>query len=79
MTETLQAWRNPTVIVALLGILGTAYAGFMVQRTRIEALEHRVTVVEQDFQRREVMAVELKAIHQRLESIQRLVESRTPP
>ena len=77
MTEqltSLSSWKNPTVIVALLGILGTAYAAFMVQRVKIEALEKRISVVESDFTRREVVVLELKAINVRLDDLRRAVE-----
>jgi len=80
MTDVVSAWKrewvSPTVVVALLGILGTAYAAFMVQRVRIQALEVRIAAVEQDYQRSEVVRVQLDAIIQRLAAIESAVNER---
>ena len=69
-------WLSPVILVTLLGSVGTAYGAFMVQRARIDAVERRLTQVEADYQRREVVVIELKAIHQQLEAIQRALDAR---
>lgn len=74
MDAARREWLNPTVVVAILGIVGTAYAGFMVQRERIARLEQRVERIEIEYERRAVIASELKAIHAELDRIRRVIE-----
>jgi hypothetical protein len=63
-------------LLALLGMLGTAYAAFMLHRERVERLEARIAVVEQDAQRKDVSREQYNAILQRLNSIEAAVTRR---
>jgi Tfp pilus assembly protein PilO len=53
-------------IIALLGILGTAYAAFALHRERVERLEERIATIEREYQLKEVQRVQYEAILQRL-------------
>lgn len=72
-------WLAPSTIFAVLGILGTAYAAFMLHRERLERLEQRIAVVENEYQRKEVQREQLNAIIQRLSSIETELKARRVP
>jgi len=71
-----QAWLQPTVLIVVLGVLGSAYAAVLLQRERIARLEARIEVVETQYQRRDVVREQLDAIIQRLGAIERAVQER---
>ena len=69
-------WLHPMTLFALLGILGTAYAAFMLHRERVERLEARIVKIEEEYQRKEVQKEQLEAILQRLEAIEASLKAR---
>lgn len=71
-----QAWLHPAALLALLAIVGSAYAAVLLQRERIARLEARVAVIEAEYSRRDVVVAELKGIAHRLEAIERALATR---
>ncbi len=75
----LRQWTAPPTVIAIVVASVTMYGGWVVQQERLDVLRVRIEAVERDFARREVLAVELQRINDRLYSIeQKLGSARSP-
>ncbi len=63
-------WMAPSVLMPVAAILITLYVTLMLQTERLEALRVRLADVERDYQRRDVLAEQLRSIDGRLYSIE---------
>ena len=72
LTRTgLGEWLSPPTLLTVIAIVGTIYAAFVLHRERLERLEARIAVVEQDTQRKDVAREQLEAMRQRLTALER--------
>jgi Tfp pilus assembly protein PilO len=74
----LRQWTAPPTVIAIVVATVTVYGGWVVQQERLDVLRVRIEAVERDFARREVLAVELQRINDRLYSIEQKLGDRSP-
>lgn len=65
-----RSWLSPAVLLPAVAFLGGLYVSNALQQERIEALRAQVVAIERDYQRRDLMSAELRAIEQRLGKIE---------
>jgi Tfp pilus assembly protein PilO len=71
-------WTAPPTVLAIAIAGATMVGGWFVQQDRMEALSRRVESVERDYQRREVLAEQLRNIDSRLDAIEQKLGDRSP-
>jgi hypothetical protein len=71
-------WTQPPTVITVIVAFATVYGSQVIQAERIEALRAQVDAIKQDYQRRDVLAEQLRSIDGRLYVIeQKLGESRS--
>jgi hypothetical protein len=71
-------WTAPPTLIALFVALGTMYGGWVVQQERMDGMRVRLEAVERDYQRRDVLAEQLRNINDRLYAIEQKLGERSP-
>jgi Tfp pilus assembly protein PilO len=74
----LQQWTAPPTVIAVVVAVTTLYGGWVVQQERLDALRMRIEVVEREYQRRDVLAEQLRSMNERLYSIEQKLGDRSP-
>lgn len=70
-------WLQPPTVITVVVAVSTVYGSQVIQAERIETLRAQVEAIKQDYQRRDVLAEQLRSIDGRLFVIeQKLGESR---
>jgi hypothetical protein len=71
-------WTAPPTIIAAMVAAGTMYGGGVVQQERMDGMRVRLEAVERDYQRRDVLAEQLRNINERLYAIEQKLGDRSP-
>lgn len=72
-------WVQPPTIITLLVAAATVYGSQVIQAERLETMRSKVEAIERDYQRRDVLAEQLRSIDGRLLAIEtRLALPRLP-
>lgn len=71
-------WLQPPTVITVVVAITTVYGAQVIQAERLETLRAQVEAIKQDYQRRDVLAEQLRSIDGRLFVIeQKLGESRS--
>jgi len=68
-------WVEPPTIIAIVAAAATVYGTQVLQTERVEALRVQVERIEREYQRRDVLAEQLRSINERLYGIERTLGS----
>jgi Tfp pilus assembly protein PilO len=76
-----EQWTTPPTVITLVVAAVTLYGSHVVQAERLDIMRSKVEAIERDYQRRDVLAEQLRSIDARLEAIEASVgaKSRQPP
>lgn len=65
-----QQWAQPPTIITLIVAAATVYGASVIQGERLETMRAKVDAIERDYQRRDVLAEQLRSIDARLSQIE---------
>ena len=76
-----EQWTAPPTIITLIVAAVSLYGSHVIQAERLDSMRGKVEAIERDYQRRDVLAEQLRSIDSRLEAIEASVgaKSRQPP
>jgi len=63
-------WVQPPTVIAIVVSAATVYGAGVIQAERIDAMRGRIEQIERDYQRRDVLAEQLRSIDARLYQIE---------
>jgi hypothetical protein len=59
-------WLQPPTVITLIVAAATVYGSQVIQAERLETMRQKVDAIERDYQRRDVIAEQLRSIDARL-------------
>lgn len=65
-----QQWVQPPTVITLIVAAATVYGSQVIQSERLETMRAKVEAIERDYQRRDVLAEQLRSIDGRLYAIE---------
>jgi glyoxylase-like metal-dependent hydrolase (beta-lactamase superfamily II) len=71
-------WTAPPTVITLLVAAVTLYGSHVIQAERLDIMRGRVEAIERDYQRRDVLAEQLRSIDTRLGVIEASVGAKRP-
>jgi hypothetical protein len=69
-------WVQPPTIITLVVAAATVYGAQVIQSERLETMRSKVEAIERDYQRRDVLAEQLRSIDSRLYVIEQKLGER---
>ena len=69
-------WVQPPTIITLVVAAATVYGAQVIQSERLETMRSKVEAIERDYQRRDVLAEQLRSIDGRLYVIEQKLGER---
>ena len=73
-----QQWVQPPTVITLIVAAATVYGSQVIQAERLETMRAKVEAIERDYQRRDVLAEQLRSIDGRLYTIEQKLGDRSP-
>jgi hypothetical protein len=71
-------WVQPPTVITLIVAAATVYGSQVIQAERLETMRAKVEAIERDYQRRDVLAEQLRSIDGRLYTIEQKLGDRSP-
>jgi hypothetical protein len=73
-----EQWTSPPTIITVIVAAVTLYGSHVIQAERLDTMRARVEMIERDYQRRDVLAEQLRSIDTRLGAIEKSVGAKRP-